>query len=327
MDNELTEQDIYTAFGIEPTEEPAVDPAGQGGEFPGSANETSPSSDELTETSRDSASDGDAAEPKAEPEEEPEKKAELSTEERRANAARRREKERKDAIAAAVAAERDRIYREMGYKDAADYRAQRAEEQANLRERAMKRMGLTAEEGEALFGPAVDPAAGVGREENPQEYSPQADIPQTGRPEADLSEEPFEGGEEALARQIAEISKLDPSIKSLADLQAKPWAAEMAQALNARQFGTDENRLLRAYKVFAQEDIIQARLADARKAGRQEALNQQAGKEHLAPAKERAGQGLPDIPKATLAAYKQLMPDLTYEQYQKEYAKTLKATK
>lgn len=324
MGNELTEQDIYTAFGIEPTEEPAVDPAGQGGEFPGSANETSPSSDELTETSRDSASDGDAAEPKAEPEEDPEKKPELTTEERRANAARRREKERKEAIDAAVAAERDRIYREMGYKDAADYRAQRAEEQANLRQRAMKRMGLTAEEGEALFGPPAEQADGVS--------SASANGPSAGNslpesaPEADLSEEPFEGGADALDRQIAEISKLDPSIKSLADLQAKPWAAEMAQALNARQFGTDEGRLVRAYKVFAQEDIIQARLAEARKAGRQEALNQQAGKEHLAPAKERAGQGLPDVPKATLAVYKQLMPNLTYEQYQKEFAKTLKAT-
>ena len=326
MDNELTEKDIYTAFGIEPTEEPAVDPAGQGSE----SSTSSAQADELASSAQApkiaAADTQQAEEPAEEQTEDPEKKAELTTEERRANAARRREKERKEAIDAAVAAERDRIYREMGYKDAADYRAQRAEEQANLRERAMKRMGLTAEEGEALFGPAVDPAAGVGREENPQEYSPQADIPQTGRPEADLSEEPFEGGEEALARQIAEISKLDPSIKSLADLQAKPWAAEMAEALNARQFGTDENRLLRAYKVFAQEDIIQARLADARKAGRQEALNQQAGKEHLAPAKERAGQGLPDVPKATLAAYKQLMPGKTYDEYQKEYAKAMKAT-
>ena len=316
MDYELTEKDIFDAFGIEPTEDTTGDqPEGQDQQA------------EETAAAVQTPPEQQAEEPAEEQTEEPEKKAELTTEERRANAARRREKERKDAIAAAVAAERDRIYREMGYKDAEDYRAQRAEEQANLRERAMKRMGLTAEEGEALFGPAVDPAAGVGREENPQEYSPQADIPQTGRLEADLSEEPFEGGEEALARQIAEISKLDPSIKSLADLQAKPWAAEMAEALNARQFGTDENRLLRAYKVFAQEDIIQARLADARKAGRQEALNQQAGKEHLAPAKERAGQGLPEVPKETLRVYKQLMPGLSYEQYQKEYAKTIKVTR
>ena len=124
-----------------------------------------------------------------------------------------------------------------------------------------------------------------------------------------------------------EISKLDPSIKTLEDLRAKPWCEDMAKALNARQFGTDEGRLLRAYKVFAQEDIINARLADARKAGRQEALNQQAGKEHLAPARDRTGAGLPEVPKETLTAYQQLMPGLTYEQYQKEYARTLKATK
>lgn len=316
MDYELTEKDIFDAFGIEPTEDTTGDqPEGRDQQA------------EQTAADVQTPPEQQAGEPAEEQTEEPEKKAELTTEERRANAARRREKERKDAIDAAVAAERDRIYREMGYKDAEDYRTQRAEEQANLRERAMKRMGLTAEEGEALFGPAVDPAAGVGREENHQEYSPQADIPQTGRPEADLSEEPFEGGEEALARQIAEISKLDPSIKSLSDLQAKPWAAEMAQALNARQFGTDENRLLRAFKVYGQEDIIQARLKEARAAGRQEALNAQAGKEHLAPAKERVGQGLPEVPKETLRVYKQLMPGLSYEQYQKEYAKTIKVTR
>lgn len=313
MGNELTEQDIYTAFGIEPTEDTTGDhPEGQNQQAEQTAAAVQPPPEQQAE------------EPAEEQTEDPEKKPELTTEERRANAARRREKERKEAIDAAVAAERDRIYREMGYKDAADYRAQRAEEQANLRQRAMKRMGLTAEEGEALFGPPAEQADGVS--------SASANGPSAGNslpesaPEADLSEEPFEGGADALDRQIAEISKLDPSIKSLADLQAKPWAAEMAQALNARQFGTDEGRLVRAYKVFAQEDIIQARLAEARKAGRQEALNQQAGKEHLAPAKERAGQGLPDVPKATLAVYKQLMPNLTYEQYQKEFAKTLKAT-
>lgn len=305
MDNELTEKDIFDAFGIEPTDETAGDqPEGQGQQ----AEETAAAAQTQPEQQAE------------EPAEEAEAKPEQSVEERRANAARRREKERKDAIDAAVAAERDRIYREMGYKDAADYRAQRAEEQANLRQRAMKRMGLSAEEGEALFPKPL-------QQEPAQEYSPQADIPQTGRPEDDLSEEPFEGGEEALARQIAEISKLDPSIKSLADLQAKPWAPQMAEALNARKFGTDENRLLRAFKVYGQEDIIQARLKEARAAGRQEALNAQAGKEHLAPARERSGEGLPDVPRETLRAYKQLMPGLTYEEVQKEYARTLKATK
>lgn len=319
MPNDLTEQDIYTAFGIEQQQDVAA--SSKSDEFqPEAETSREQSSDEAEATN-----EGDAPEQEEQTPEAEEAKPEQSVEERRANAARRREKERKEAIDAAVAAERDRIYREMGYKDAADYRAQRAEEQANLRQRAMKRMGLTAEEGEALFGPPAEQADGVS--------SASANGPSAGNslpesaPEADLSEEPFEGGADALDRQIAEIGKLDPSIKSLADLQAKPWAAEMAQALNARQFGTDEGRLVRAYKVFAQEDIIQARLAEARKAGRQEALNQQAGKEHLAPAKERVGQGLPDVPKATLAAYKQLMPGKTYDEYQREYAKTLKATR
>ena len=204
----------------------------------------------------------------------------------------------------------DAVYQKLGYENEADYLKKQAEEQEKLRGRALKRLGLSEEEGTALFGQ---------RNEAP--------APEPATPMEVADDEPFQGGADALDRQIAEIGKLDPSIKSLADLQAKPWAAEMAQALNARQFGTDEGRLVRAYKVYAQEDIIQARLAEARKAGRQEALNQQAGKEHLAPAKERAGQGLPDVPKDTLAAYKQLMPNLTYEQYQKEYAKTLKATK
>ena len=298
---DLTEQDIYTAFGIEQQQE--EQPASEPTETPEPEEPEAP------------------AEESTEEEQAPEEKPEQSVEERRANAARRREKERKEAVDKAVAAEReklaaekqsavDAVYQKLGYENEADYLRKQAEEQEKLRGRALKRLGLSEEEGTALFGQ---------RNEAP--------APEPTTPMEVADDEPFQGGADALDRQIAEISKLDPSIKSLADLQAKPWAAEMAQALNARQFGTDEGRLVRAYKVFAQEDIIQARLAEARKAGRQEALNQQAGKEHLAPAKERAGQGLPDVPKDTLAAYKQLMPNLTYEQYQKEYAKTLKATK
>ena len=304
---DLTEQDIYTAFGIEQQQE------------------EQPAQPEPTETPEPEEPEAPAEESTEEeqaPEEKPEQsERELSLEERRANAARRREKERKEAVDKAVAAEReklaaekqsavDAVYQKLGYENEADYLKKQAEEQEKLRGRALKRLGLSEEEGTALFGQ---------RNEAP--------APEPTTPMEVADDEPFQGGADALDRQIAEISKLDPSIKSLADLQAKPWAAEMAQALNARQFGTDEGRLVRAYKVYAQEDIIQARLAEARKAGRQEALNQQAGKEHLAPAKERAGQGLPDVPKDTLAAYKQLMPNLTYEQYQKEYAKTLKATK
>ena len=318
MDYELTEKDIFDAFGIEPTEDTTGDqPEGQ--------------DQQAEETAADvqTPPDQQAEEPGEEQTEEPEKKAELTTEERRANAARRREKERKEAIDAAVAAERekanaekreavDAVYRRMGYENEADYLAKQAEAQAELRGRAAKRLGLSAEEAEALFPQQVpQDVAASGQVETSRDSS----FDQT---EAD---EPFQGGQDALERQIAEISNLDPSIKSLADLQAKPWAAEMAEALNARQFGTDENRLLRAFKVYGQEDIIQARLKEARAAGRQEALNAQAGKEHLAPAKERAGQGLPEVPKETLRVYKQLMPGLSYEQYQKEYAKTIKVTR
>lgn len=327
MPNELTEQDIYTAFGIEPTEDTTGDqPEGQ--------------DQQAEETAADvqTPPDQQAEEPGEEQTEEPvSEKPEQSVEERRANAARRREKERKEAVDRAVAAERekaeaekrdaiDAVYRKLGYEGEADYQRKQAEEAAELRQRALRRMGLSEEEGNVLFpnqNPAAEPEPQthtVGPAGQGGEFAPAGQT-------SHEAEEPFQGDYGSLERQIAEISKLDPSIRSLEDLQAKPWAAEMAQALNARQFGTDENRLLRAYKVYAQEDIIQARLADARKAGRQEALNQQAGKEHLAPAKERAGQGLPDVPKTTLAAYKQLMPGLSYEQYQKEYAKTIKVTR
>ena len=320
---DLTEQDIYTAFGLEQPTEPAaptVDQpeAGQGGEFPDGANETPSVSPEgePTETSQEPSSD------EADAEDQAPDKPEQSVEERRANAARRREKERKEAVDRAVAAERekaeaekreaiDAVYRRLGYEGEADYQRKQAEEQAELRERAVRRMGLSKEEGDVLFPPIAAP-------------TPEPVAPAVGP--SDQDDEPFQGGYDALERQLMEISKLDPSIKTLEDLRAKPWSEDMAKALNARQFGTDEGRLVRAYKVFAQEDIINARLAEARKAGRQEALNQQAGKEHLAPSRDRTGAGLPEVPKETLTAYKQLMPGLSYEQYQKEYAKTLKAT-
>ena len=324
MPNELTEQAIFDAFGIEQPQQQET-PA-----------EQQPEAEPTEEQPQQEVTpdEEDASEPAAEPE--GEAKPEQSVEERRANAARRREKERKEAVDRAVAAERekaeaekrdaiDAVYRKLGYEGEADYQRKQAEEAAELRERAMRRMGLSKEEGDVLFPPIPAPEPEpqthtVGPAGQGGEFAPAGQTSQ----EAD---EPFQGDYGSLERQLAEISKLDPSIKTLEDLRAKPWCEDMAKALNARQFGTDEGRLLRAYKVYAQEDIINARLADARKAGRQEALNQQAGKEHLAPARDRTGAGLPEVPKETLTAYQQLMPGLTYEQYQKEYARTLKATK
>lgn len=315
MPNELTEQAIFDAFGIEQPQQQET-PA-----------EQQPEAEPTEEQPQQEVTpdEEDASEPAAEPE--GEAKPEQSVEERRANAARRREKERKEAVDRAVAAERekaeaekreaiDAVYRRLGYEGEADYQRKQAEEQAELRAKALRRMGLSEEEGNVLFPNTPT---------QPQEYTPQENSA-PGPSQTDQAEEPFQGGYDALERQLMEISKLDPSIKTLEDLRAKPWSEDMAKALNARQFGTDEGRLVRAYKVFAQEDIINARLAEARKAGRQEALNQQAGKEHLAPSRDRTGAGLPEVPKETLTAYKQLMPGLSYEQYQKEYAKTLKAT-
>ena len=324
MPNELTEQAIFDAFGIEQPQQQET-PA-----------EQQPEAEPTEEQPQQEVTpdEEDASEPAAEPE--GEAKPEQSVEERRANAARRREKERKEAVDRAVAVERekaeaekrdaiDAVYRKLGYEGEADYQRKQAEEAAELRERAVRRMGLSKEEGDVLFPPLPAPEPEpqthtVGPAGQGGEFAPAG---QTSH-EAD---EPFQGDYGSLERQLAEISKLDPSIKTLEDLRAKPWCEDMAKALNARQFGTDEGRLLRAYKVYAQEEIINARLADARKAGRQEALNQQAGKEHLAPARDRTGAGLPEVPKETLTAYQQLMPGLTYEQYQKEYARTLKATK
>ena len=324
MPNELTEQAIFDAFGIEQPQQQET-PA-----------EQQPEAEPTEEQPQQEVTpdEEDASEPAAEPE--GEAKPEQSVEERRANAARRREKERKEAVDRAVAVERekaeaekrdaiDAVYRKLGYEGEADYQRKQAEEAAELRERAVRRMGLSKEEGDVLFPPLPAPEPEpqthtVGPAGQGGEFAPAG---QTSH-EAD---EPFQGDYGSLERQLAEINKLDPSIKTLEDLRAKPWCEDMAKALNARQFGTDEGRLLRAYKVYAQEEIINARLADARKAGRQEALNQQAGKEHLAPARDRTGAGLPEVPKETLTAYQQLMPGLTYEQYQKEYARTLKATK
>lgn len=317
MNENLTEQDIYTAFGIEP--EPAEQSAPDSAESASQA-EDNADAEQAPPEQPEAATEEETAE---QTEEQTEKKPELTTEERRANAARRRERELKEKIDAAVADERaraaaekqaavDAVYRELGYKDARDYLEQREAEEAETRARALKRLGLKEEEARAL---GLTP--GVNRD------LPEGQVAETVIETAQQdAAPPFEGGPDALERQIAEIGKLDPSIKSLEDLNAKPFAQDMAEALNARQFGTDEGRLLRAYKVFAHDDILRA----ARKAARQEALNSQAGKEHLAPARERTGEGLPEVPKDTLGVYKQLLPGLTYEQYQQKYAETLKAS-
>lgn len=195
MPNELTEQAIFDAFGIEQPQQQET-PA-----------EQQPEAEPTEEQPQQEVTpdEEDASEPAAEPE--GEAKPEQSVEERRANAARRREKERKEAVDRAVAAERekaeaekreaiDAVYRRLGYEGEADYQRKQAEEQAELRAKALRRMGLSEEEGNVLFPNTPT---------QPQEYSPQADIPQSGQSQTDQAEEPFQGGYDALERQLMEI--------------------------------------------------------------------------------------------------------------------------
>ena len=117
---------------------------------------------------------------------------------------------------------------------------------------------------------------------------------------------------EAINREVAEIGKLNPNIKSFEDVPKE--VVEMVTRGEA-------NNLVNAYKVFDYGSASKQKEA----AIKQEALNQVRGKQHLQPANGvSADNGMVEIPVDALPMWKRFYPDLSMAELTKKFNAVLK---
>jgi len=172
------------------------------------------------------------------------------------------------------------------------YQAQMAKEQ---RERLQKKSGMSDQEFQGLIEnlPEVRQA---------REAKAQAD--------AALREVQVQRAQAVVAEQLGEISKLDPTIKTLDDILKLPNAAEFQEKVRRGYTFAD------AYKVLNVDRIVQAQA----QAAKQAAVTAAQGKAHLSRTEQR-GAGAESVPTEERALFRELMPDATEADIAAYYAK------
>lgn len=120
----------------------------------------------------------------------------------------------------------------------------------------------------------------------------------------------------ALAEQIKEITKIDPTIKSPTDLIRHASYPKIYEMVKRGYSAYDAYRL-------ANMDALNARAAAA---ARQQTINNQAGKEHLMQTASR-GSGAAPVPAEVKEQYRMLNPDMSDAEIARDYAKYLAQTK
>lgn len=244
---ELTEEKIFTAFGLDQTSannpgvaapdgQDGTDPAASGANEPEPADPADGGESEQEAAAEDDAEDGSGDE---ETEEENEPTGQ-SAEERRANAARRRQQERQDEINAAVqqalqqqaqqyATQQQAFFRQaqltnpftkQPITNMEEFQAwKQAQNDARIQQE-LKSGKLTVETLNQLVSEAVQQTPAV-------QQAQQLAAQQQAAAEAQERQR-FQQDVEA---QLAEIRKTDPSITKLADLLARPYSKEFYAAV------------------------------------------------------------------------------------------------
>ena len=114
--------------------------------------------------------------------------------------------------------------------------------------------------------------------------------------------------------QLAEVAKLDPSIKSLEDLQKQENYASIYFLVVRKGLSLSD-----AYKLANFDKISSARASSAAKQAERNAK----GKEHLQPTSQR-GEGSVAVPADVMEMYKALNPKATNAEITAHYNKNLK---
>lgn len=323
----ITEAKLFEAFGLTPPqgegakEQGIAAPAAEGiqadPEEGAQGQEFAEPADQTARPAEEPAADQDPETEGADPAaEEPAGKKTLTPEERRANAARRRQKEQQEAIDRAVAearrAEQEKqqamlqdVFARAGLKDNATGKPITSLEEFNQWHKAftdgqlqkeLKAGKLTKESLEQLIEqhPAVQQA---------KQLMEQGQTAQRQQQEA--------ADKARIDGELKEISAMDPSIRSVADLLNMPTADKFREYV-AKGLGFKD-----AFYLANRESLEQARAA----AARQQAMNNQRGKEHLIATGNPRGGGADAVPSDQMRLFRMLNPNATEQEIQNYYNK------
>ena len=316
----ITEEQIMEALGVGANGQEVAEPAAQP---PEDQDQNGANGQEVAEPAEPDHNTEPAEEPAGQdaedaPGDQPTDKT-MTPEQRRANAARRRQAEQQAAIDAAVEAalknERERHSAEMteffgkaGLKNSItgkpitsmeDFRTWNQEFEQQRLQRELKSGKLTTEGLAAAIGnhPVVQQAQQL-LEQNQQA---QRTAEQT-------------AARQRLESEIAEIHKIDQSITSMEDLTAAPYWPQL-YAMTKRGYSVKD-----AHFLLNHERLEQAKLEGARN----QALANARGKEHLKGTAPGRGGGQISVPAADMAMFRALNPKASdadiqafYNQYQK----------
>ena len=148
-----------------------------------------------------------------------------------------------------------------------------------------------------------------------------------GSPVMQRAQEVIRQGEESARRQqeaalqakvdaeLAEIGKLDPSVKGINDILAMPTGRAFHEAVMGG------HSFLDAFKLANFERLRSDASAGAAAAARQQAVTNAGGKDHLQQTTSPRGGGSAPIPQDELALAKALMPDVPESKIREYYSK------
>lgn len=181
----------------------------------------------------------------------------------------------------------------------AEYDAYNSRQEEQRRERIRKRSGMDEQELNDLV-------------KGSPEYNEA--LKRADQAEAALSEVRQKEEDRAVEEQLAEISKMNPAIKSIADLAKMPNYSDFYRLVRENKVS-----LVEAYRLANHDSIVQ----EAETRGRQAALNANSGKNHLGKTATR-GAGAITVPADVAAEYRIFNPNATDAEISAHYNRYMK---
>lgn len=321
---EMTESQIYEGFGLEQPqqEQPAQEAQGEQAQASEIQSAETKGGDIQQEQDGQESQGADTYQQEQDPGQEPAQQEtppqEMSLEQRRENAARRRRAETQEAIRQAVEQERERSQAEkdalvsgMGLKNPVTGKPfQSFEEYSSWKktydqERVQRELqeGKLSMEGlnQAIEqNPVVMRAAELVRESERREQAAKAEAARA-KTEADQAQ---------VEAELAQIRQFNPNIRSVGDLLTMPKAQEFYQLVKRG------NSFVDAYKLAHYDELTQQAAA----AAKQQAMSNTRSKAHLTAGSQQ-GVGAATVPRAEMDMFRAFNPGASEAEIQAYYNK------
>lgn len=320
----ITEKRLYEAFGLEapaeepaaPVAEPSAAEANTGAQEQGVAAPAEAEAAPVTEPNTEPPADDAAPE---EPADEADSgtdagKPTMTPEQRRENAARRRQQEQQtaidNAVAAALKAERERqdaamqdFFAKANLKDTFTGQPIKTLEEFQSWDQKYRASQLEAQLKSGKLTPeALEQAITA----HPLMQQAQKIVQQQ---EASAKAQQEAADKARIDAEIAQISKEDPSIQSVADLLKMPTAAQFREYVNKGYSFRD------AYYLANRERIAQQQA----EAAKQQAMRNASSKDHLKGSGNVRGSGADSVPPAQMAMFRRMNPGASDAEIQRFY--------